>query len=149
MKAKECMYNDVCCVKPNATVYDVAKLMNDNHIGCVPVCNNENSVCGIVTDRDIILRSIVNNKNVKETPISEIMSCNVCTCNEDDEINTVEDKMSKNQIRRIPVCDSQNKIVGILTLGDLANNSKEVGEKNVCTTLENICNCEGEIKNGK
>ena len=73
MKAKECMCNDVCCVKPNATVYDVAKLMNDNHIGCVPVCNNENNVCGIVTDRDIILRSIVNNKNVKETPISEIM----------------------------------------------------------------------------
>ena len=149
MKAKECMCNDVCCVKPNATVYDVAKLMNDNHIGCVPVCNNENSVCGIVTDRDIILRSIVNNKNVKETPISEIMSCNVCTCNENDEINTVEDKMSKNQIRRIPVCDSQNKIVGILTLGDLANNSKEVGEKNVCTTLENICDCNSNSKNAK
>lgn len=149
MKAKECMCNDVCCVKPNATVYDVAKLMNDNHIGCVPVCNNENSVCGIVTDRDIILRSIVNNKNVKETPISEIMSCNVCTCNEDDEINTVEDKMSKNQIRRIPVCDSQNKIVGILTLGDLANNSKEVGEKNVCTILENICDCNSNSKNAE
>ena len=132
MKAKECMCNDVCCVKPNATVYDVAKLMNDNHIGCVPVCNDENSVCGIVTDRDIILRSIVNNKNVKETPISEIMSCNVCTCNEDDEINTVE-----------------NKIVGILTLGDLANNSKEVGEKNVCTTLENICDCNSNSKNAE
>ena len=149
MKAKECMCNDVCCVKPNATVYDVAKLMNDNHIGCVPVCNNENSVCGIVTDRDIILRSIVNNKNVKETPISEIMSCNVCTCNEDDEINTVEDKMSKNQIRRIPVCDSQNKIVDILTHGDLGNNSKEDGEKNVCTTLENICDCNSNSKNAE
>ena len=134
MKAKECMCNDVCCVKPNATVYDVAKLMNDNHIGCVPVCNDENSVCGIVTDRDIILRSIVNNKNVKETPISEIMSCNVCTCNEDDEINTV---------------DYKKKIVSILTLGDLANNSKEVGEKNVCTTLENICDCNSNSKNAE
>ena len=149
MKAKECMCNDVCCVKPNATVYDVAKLMNDNHIGCVPVCNNENSVCGIVTDRDIILRSIVNNKNVKETPISEIMSCNVCTCNEDDEINTVEDKMSKNQIRRIPVCDSQNKIVGILTLGDLAKNSQKLGEENVCITLENICDTKSTSKNAE
>lgn len=149
MKAKDCMCNDVICVKSNASIYDVAKIMNDNHVGCVPVCNDENSVCGIVTDRDIILRSVISCKDAKQTPISEIMSCNVCTCNENDEMKTVEQKMSTNQIRRIPVCDSQNKIVGILTLGDLAKKSQELGEENICITLENICDTKGTIKNGE
>ena len=149
MKAKDCMCNDVIYVKSNASIYDVAKIMNDNHVGCVPVCNDENSVCGIVTDRDIILRSIICCKDAKQTPISEIMSCNVCTCNEDDEMKTVEQKMSTNQIRRIPVCDSQNKIVGILTLGDLAKNSQKLGEENVCITLENICDTKSTSKNAE
>lgn len=149
MKAKECMCNDVCCVKPNTTVYEVARLMNDNHVGCIPVCNDNNCVCGIVTDRDIILRSIVCDKNAKNIPVSEIMSCNVCTCNEDDEMKNVEDKMSKNQIRRIPVCDSQNKIVGILTLGDLAQKCNELGKENVCVTLGNICNTNNQNKNAE
>ena len=146
MKAKECMCNDVCCVKPNATVYDVAKLMNDNHIGCVPVCNNENSVCGIVTDRDIILRSIANNKDVKNTTASEIMTTNICTCNENDEICNVEKKMSTNQIRRIPVVDN-NKVIGILTLGDLAHYNKEIGQEEIGNTIEDICQCGGQAKN--
>ena len=149
MKAKDCMCNDVIYVKSNASIYDVAKIMNDNHVGCVPVCNDENSVCGIVTDRDIILRSVISCKDAKQTPISEIMSCNVCTCNENDEMKTVEQKMSTNQIRRIPVCDSQNKIVGILTLGDLAKKSQELGEENICITLETICDTKGTIKNGE
>lgn len=149
MKAKDCMCNDVTCVKSNASIYDVAKIMNDNHVGCVPVCNDENSVCGIVTDRDILLRSVICCKDAKQTPISEIMSCNVCTCNENDEMKTVEQKMSTNQIRRIPVCDSQNKIVGILTLGDLAKNSQQLGEEDVCMTLENICDTKSTSKNAE
>ena len=82
MKVKDCMCGEVCCVKPDTKVYEIAKLMGQNHIGCVPVCDDKNCLVGIITDRDIILRSIANDKDVKSTKASEIMTTNVCTCNE-------------------------------------------------------------------
>lgn len=141
MKVKDCMCKDVCSVKPEETINNVAKLMNEYHIGCVPVCDSNGCVCGLVTDRDILLRSVACNKDTNTTPISDIMTCNVCTCKEDDEVSNAETKMGEYQIRRIPVCDKNDKIVGILTLGNLAENDKTIGTQEVCTTLENICNC--------
>ena len=142
MKVKDCMCNDVWCVKPETKINEVAKIMSTNHIGCVPVCDNNDCICGIVTDRDIILRSIACDKDVTKTPVSDIMTCNVCTCKENDEVSNAESKMSENQIRRIPVCDQYNHVIGILTMGDLAQNDKELGKQEVCTTISNICNCE-------
>ena len=149
MKVSECMCNDVCIVKPNTNIYEVAKLMNEHHIGSIPVCDENNCLCGIVTDRDILLRSIVCDKDIKTTPISDIMTCNVCSCNEQDEMSNAQTKMAQNQIRRLPVCDSNNKVVGILTLGNLAQNDGEIGKNQVCTTIENICNCQGNTKNAE
>lgn len=149
MKVKECMCNEVCCVNPDTKVYEVVKLMNENHIGCIPVCDNNNCICGVVTDRDILLRSVACDKDIKQTPISDVMSCNVCTCKENDDMTNAESKMAENQIRRLPVCDENNKVIGILTMGNLAQNDKELGKQEVCTTIENICNCNGQIKNAE
>ena len=146
MKVKDCMCGEVCCVKPETKVYEIAKLMNENHIGCVPVCDQNNCIVGVITDRDIILRSVACDKDVKNTPASEIMTCNVCTCTQNDDINEAERKMAKNQIRRIPVVDN-NKVIGILTLGDLAHYSEETGEDKFCNTVEDICGCGGQTKN--
>lgn len=146
MKVKDCMCGEVCCVKPDTKVYEIAKLMGQNHIGCVPVCDDKNCLVGIITDRDIILRSIANDKDVKSTNASEIMTTNVCTCNENDDICNAENKMAQNQIRRIPVVDN-NKVIGILTLGDLAHYNEETGEDNFCNTVEDICGCGGQAKN--
>ena len=140
MKVKECMCNDVCCVKPETKIYEIAKLMSENHIGCIPVCDENNSICGIVTDRDILLRCVACNKDTNKTPVSDIMTCNVYTCKENDEITNAESKMGENQIRRLPVCDNNNKVVGILTLGNLVQNDGNIGKQQVCTTFENICN---------
>jgi CBS domain-containing protein len=139
MKVKDCMCNEVYYLKPNSTIKDCAKLMMDNHIGCIPICNDSKNVVGLVTDRDIILRSIACDKDIKTTPVSDIMSVKICCCTPDTDISEAEDLMSKNQVRRIPVVDN-NKIVGILTLGDLATN-ENINEENVCNTLENICDC--------
>ena len=139
MKVKDCMCNDVCCVKPETNLKEVAKIMSQNHIACLPVCDNNNSICGIVTDRDLVLRCIACDKDINSTPVSDIMSCNVCTCKETDDITNAQSKMGQKQIRRLPVCDNNNKIVGILTLGDLAKNDSEVGKEEVCITLEDIC----------
>ena len=58
MKVKDCMCENVCCVKPETKIIEVAKLMSENHIGCIPVCDNNNCICGILTDRDILLRTV-------------------------------------------------------------------------------------------
>lgn len=146
MRVKDCMCGEVCSVKPDTKIYEVAKIMEQNHIGCVPVCDDKNCIVGIITDRDIILRGIACNKDVKTTNASDIMTCNVCTCNQEDSIHDVELKMSNNQIRRIPVVDN-NKVIGILTFGDLSHYYLEIGEDEVCNTIQNICKCGGQAKN--
>lgn len=139
MKVKDCMCHEVAYVNPDCSVEDCAKLMCNNHIGCVPVCNTEKQVVGLVTDRDILLRTVRCGKDIKNTPVSDIMTCKVCCCEPDVDISEAEKMMSENQIRRLPVVDN-NKVVGILTLGDLAAN-KKVSTEGVCATLENICGC--------
>ena len=149
MKVKDCMCNEVCSVKTNATVSEVAKLMSENHIGSIPICDDNNCLCGIITDRDILLRTVACNKDANTTPISEVMTCNVCSCMENDEISNAETKMSQKQIRRLPVCDSNNHIVGILTIGDLCQNQQKIGEQQVSKTLENICDCKPNAQNAQ
>lgn len=139
MKVRECMCNQVAYVNPDCSVEDCAKLMCNNHIGCVPVCDGSKQIVGLVTDRDIILRTVGCGKDIKNTPVSDIMTCKVCCCSPDIDVCEAEKVMSENQIRRLPVVDN-NKVIGILTLGDLAAN-KGVSTENLCNTLENICGC--------
>ena len=147
MKVDECMCQDVCFVKPDCKVYDAARIMNENHIGCIPVCDDNKHVVGLITDRDIVLRTVACDKNSKETQVSEIMTKNVCTCGCNEDVYQAQETMSKNQIRRVPVVNEQNKIVGILTMGDLAHHGQIIGDREFTDTLENICDCKGTIKN--
>ena len=135
------MCEKVCQVTPETNIKEVAKLMQENKVGCIPVCN-DNKVCGIVTDRDLVLRGMACGKNIDTTKVSDIMTCKVDCCSPETDIKDAEKVMAQNQIRRIPVMEN-NKIVGILTLGDLAKN-KNVNTEGVCLTLENICNCDGK-----
>ncbi len=146
MKINECMCKDVCFVKPDCNVYDAARIMNENHIGCIPVCDDEKTVVGVLTDRDIVLRTVACNKNAKETTVSEVMTTNVYTCKCEQNIEEAQELMSKNQIRRIPIIDSNSKMVGILTTGDLINNNN-VKNQNVAETMQNICESKGNTKN--
>lgn len=140
MKVKDCMCHEVAYLTPESTVKDCAKLMCNKHVGCIPVCDESKKIVGLVTDRDVILRSIACDKDVKNTPISDIMTCKVCCCYQDEEIEQVEKIMSDEQIRRLPVVDENNKIIGIITLGDLSAN-QNINTEGVCRTLENICGC--------
>ena len=137
MKVKECMCSQVSCVKPETTLKDVAKMMQENHVGCIPVCDHKNSVVGLVTDRDLVLRGIACNKDTNTTPVSEIMTTNVYTVAPDAEVTEASKVMCDCQIKRVPVIENDT-IVGIITLGDLANN-QEVKGTQVYTTVEGIC----------
>lgn len=142
MKVKECMCNDVCYCTPDTKVSDVAKMMNKYKVGCIPVCDSNNNVVGILTDRDIILRSVACGKDANTTNASEIMTCNTtcCDCNED--IGTVTKSMGQTGIRRLPVTEN-GKLVGMLTIGDLAKH-QNVSCECVGSTFENICNCNNQ-----
>ena len=149
MKVKDCMSKKVCFCTPSSNIKDVAKLMCDNHVGCIPVCDDTNAVVGVVTDRDIILRTIACDKEACKTVTSDVMTTKVCCCNPETSVEEATKLMSDLQIRRLPVCDENNHIVGILSLGDLAHHDKEVGIQEVCTTLENICQCTQNPKNAE
>ncbi len=144
MKVKDCMCNNVCSVTPDTKIKEVAKMMADNHVGSIAIIDDDGCLCGIVTDRDIILRTVASDKDIRDTEVSEIMTTNVCSCKEDDEITDAQCKMSKNHIRRLPVCDEENKVIGFLSVGDLVQNNEEIGKEEVTDTVEKICDCEAE-----
>ncbi len=145
MKVRECMSLDICCCKPGDTVCDVAKKMNEFHVGSMPVCDDNKNVVGIITDRDITLRCVANNKDTNCTPISDVMTTSVCCCDCDTDVQDATKLMSDMQVRRIPVLEN-NRVVGMLTLGDLAH-SKNVSAKEVSDTVESICKCGQNSKN--
>ena len=132
MRVKECMCSNVVYTNPGDTIENVARLMNENHIGCIPVCEAEGKVVGFVTDRDIILRSIACGKNCSDTKVSDIMTTQVIKTTPDTELEEVTKTMSENQIRRLPVIEN-GKVVGMLTLGDIARNEAISKEKLVNT----------------
>jgi len=147
MKVKECMCSEVACVKPESKISDVAKLMLNKHVGCIPVCDNNKKVVGLVTDRDLILRSIACDKDIKQTPVSEIMTTKVFNVAPDAEVSEAEKIMCECQVRRVPVVEN-DVLVGIITVGDLANN-KNVTSEEVSNTVEQICNCNSNSKNAE
>lgn len=118
MKIQEIMTTDVTSVAPDTSVVEAAKLMKAEDIGSVPVCE-QSKVVGILTDRDIIIRSVAEGKNPQATKVSEIMSSKVETVTPDTDLDEVSNLMSDRQIRRVPVVEN-NKLVGIVALSDIA-----------------------------
>lgn len=139
MKVSECMCHDVLWVNPTTSVCDCANLMAEHKIGSVPVCDENQKVVGMITDRDILLRTVCSNKNAKTTPVSEIMTTDVCCCDSNEHLNTAEKLMSNNQVRRLPVIEN-DKIVGILSIGDISRNPN-TNKENFILTFDNICKC--------
>ena len=146
MKVKDCMCKDVVYLKGDSTVTDCAKLMQDKHVGCIPVCDEAKKVVGIVTDRDIILRTIACDKDVTTTPLSEIMTTKVYICHEEDEIDEAEDIMVEEQIRRLPVLNENGEISGMLTVGNLCE-CEEIDTEEIGETMEDICS--SDFKNAE
>jgi CBS domain-containing protein len=124
--------NPICCLS-NDYVGVVAKMMKRENIGAIPVINDIQSrnLVGIVTDRDLALKVVGESRNTKSIKVVEIMSCL-----ESDDIQKALDEMSKHQIRRIPIVDKDNKIVGILSQADMATRIKQ--PKKTANLLKNI-----------
>jgi CBS domain-containing protein len=124
MKVSEVMTRGVELVDPEATVQQAATVMAEHDIGAVPV-GSEESLQGILTDRDIILRVVVEGDDPSKVRVREAMSPNLVTCREDDSLETVFQQMSERQVRRLPVLDEQGRVLGIVTMSDLARGQAE------------------------
>ena len=113
--------NPICCL-PNNMVAKAAELMKSNNIGSVPVIENEQTrkLVGIVTDRDLTLKIVAEGLDAKSTKVDAVMTRKVVTCHADDDLQKALDAMAEHQLRRIPVVDNDNKILGIIAQADVA-----------------------------
>jgi CBS domain-containing protein len=107
---------------PNDTVKKVAKLMKRQNIGSVPIVENEQTrrLVGIVTDRDLALKVVAKGRDAKSTKVEKVMTRQVVTCRAGDDVQQALDAMAERQLRRIPIVDDDNRIVGIIAQADVA-----------------------------
>jgi len=118
MRVSECMTRDVTIASPQETICDAAKMMADCDSGVLPVGENDRLV-GVITDRDIAVRGVAEGKS-PDTKIRDVMSAEVRYCYEDEDVSTVLRKMGELQVRRLPVLSREKRLVGIVSLSDLA-----------------------------
>jgi CBS domain-containing protein len=118
MKVREAMTRDVRLVKPDQPISEAARLMAEFDIGAVPVEENDRLV-GMITDRDIAVRAVAAGRG-PDTAVREVMSHEVKYCFEDQSIDEVTQNMGELRIRRLPVLTRDKRLIGILSLGDLA-----------------------------
>jgi CBS domain-containing protein len=113
--------NPVCCL-PNDMVTNVAQLMKHENIGSMPVIENDQTrkLVGIVTDRDLALKIVAKGRDSNSTKVEAVMTSKIITCRTGDDLQKALDAMSEHQLRRIPVVDSDNKILGIIAQADVA-----------------------------
>ena len=113
--------NPVCCL-PSDLATKAAELMKNEQIGSIPVIENEQTkkLVGIVTDRDLTLRIVAEGLDAKSTKVDAVMTRKVVTCRAEDDLQKALDAMSEHQLRRIPVVDGDNKIIGIIAQADVA-----------------------------
>jgi CBS domain-containing protein len=125
MQVRKAMSSKVKIANPNQSIRDAARLMAQLDCGCLPVGEDDRLV-GMITDRDIVVRAVAAGKSLK-TPIREIMSHEVRYCFEDAEVDDVAQNMADIRVRRLPVLNRGKRMVGILSLGDIARTEGAVG----------------------
>jgi CBS domain-containing protein len=127
MKCKEIMTENPACCLPGDTVDQAAQLMKDEEVGPVPVVADQQTkrLLGIVTDRDLAVKVVADARQIAAVKVEEVMTRNPVTCHADDDLQTAIDAMEKHQVRRIPIVDDNNQIIGIIAQADIAT---RVGE---------------------
>jgi CBS domain-containing protein len=120
MRVSEAMTREVRIASPGQSIRDVAKIMADIDAGAVPVGENDRLV-GMITDRDIAIRAVAEGKG-PDTPVRDVMSSEVKYVYDDEDLEQVAKNMGDIQVRRLPVVNRDKRLVGIVSLGDVAQN---------------------------
>ena len=132
-KCSDVMTQDPVCCLPTDTVSKAAQLMKDEDVGSIPVIEDEETMklIGIVTDRDLALQVVAPQRDPGSTQVEDVMTYEVITCRASDDVQKAVDAMAQHQLRRMPVIDSDHRIVGIISQADVATRvekSEEIAE---------------------
>ena len=130
------MTRGVRSMTPQDTVVLAAQAMDELNVGVIPVCEGDKLV-GMVTDRDIVVRGVAQQVDTKTMKLTDVMSTNVRCVKEDDDVDEVLSQMADAQIRRMPVVDEQQRLVGIISIGDIAAKDPD-DDVDVATSLGDI-----------
>ena len=135
MQVFEAMTPDVASVNPETTLAEAARMMRTLHVGPLPVCANGHIV-GLLTDRDITVRATAEGLDPLSTSVEEVMTHEVLSCHETDDVSDAALKMQMLQVRRLIVVDERGELAGIVSLGDIALQSQD--QSLVGRTLEKV-----------
>ena len=133
MKVSDVMTRDVKTVRPDQTAKEAAKFMLSEDAGSMPVSDGDRLI-GMITDRDIAVRGVALGYG-PDTPVSELMTDEIICVREDEDVEEVATKMSRAQVRRLPVLDANERLCGIVSLGDL---SRETDDETAHQALEGV-----------
>lgn len=122
LKVRDIMTNPAISVTGEDTVCEAARIMQAHNIGALPVVSEKNTVDGIVTDRDIVLRTVSRGKDACEMKVKDIMTTEVEKITPDTDIKDAVKRLGTDKIRRVPVIE-KNELVGMLSIGDIATQS--------------------------
>ena len=149
MNVGQLMTQNVRACSRHNTLEAAARLMWDNDCGCVPVVDENRRVLGMLTDRDICMAAYTQGGPLRALTVSSAMSKRLYTCKPDDTLEAAEAVMRANQIRRLPVTDAEGRLVGIISLNDIAREGehelaleakkRQVTSDEIGLTLAAIC----------
>jgi CBS domain-containing protein len=136
MKIREVMSADPVCCLPTDSAQRVARVMCDHNVGSIPVVMDQDSrkLVGVITDRDLCCSVIADGLDPKGTTIEKFMTLNPVTCREGENVENCEHLMQEHQIRRIPIVDADEHVIGIVAQADVA--LKDKGERVSKTVAE-------------
>jgi len=135
MMIRNVMTPGAACVSADATLTAAAKHMKELDVGALPVCENDRLV-GMITDRDIVIRSAADGHDPKAHRVRDVMTADVVYCFDDQDADEAARLMGGHQIRRLPVLNRSKRLVGMVSLGDLAVRCDE--EHTAAGTLEEV-----------
>ena len=124
MKIKDVMTTSVECVRPETTLQEAAAKMKSLNVGSLPVCEGDRPI-GIITDRDIVVRAIAEGRDPRTARVPEVMTADVVSVSETADVKEAARLMKDRQIRRIVVVDPSKRVVGIVSLGDIAGDTHD------------------------
>jgi len=128
MKVKDTMTKDVRTCRVTDSVNRAAQIMWENDCGCVPVVDDQNRLFGIVTDRDICMAAYTQGRPLWDIAVSSAASTKVTTVNEAASLREAENLMHDVRVRRLPVVDDEQRVVGLLSIADLARHARDLGD---------------------
>jgi CBS domain-containing protein len=135
MQVGEIMTRSVTLVSPDAPIKEAAIRMRDGNFGALPVAAN-NTLVGMVTDRDIAMRAVADDRTPDAALVRDVMSEHIFYCFDDDAVATAARTMAEHQVHRLPVLNRDDRLVGIVALADLARVSGEATDEAICGISE-------------